>query len=151
MHHIVLSLLQGLEDCKLNENPARDILTRLTLLSLTYNSLINLADALPAGTVHNIRVLDISYNDRLFRERDSNMWAAKDIIAFDSGWATLQVLGIQMESRDNGLRTTAQVLQRLLQRQADVAEPPRLPATLVYEWHQYQLLRPAQNLAEISE
>jgi hypothetical protein len=146
------AFLQGFNYCNLQENPAKDILTRLTLLSLSENSLRNLPDALPAGTVHNIRVLDISYNDQLFRQQNSMTWAAEDIIAFDSGWASLAVLGIQRHPQDKGLLATVKVLQRLLQRQADVAKPRRLPATVVYSWrHHCELLSPAEDLAEVSD
>ena len=151
-HWVVDPMLQGLGYCNLRENPATGILTRLTLLSLRCNNLKNLPDALPAGTVHNIRLLDISYNAQLFQQRNSKTWAAEDIAAFDSGWASLQVLGIERESTDSGLRATAKLLQRQLQRQADAAEPRRLPATVVYDYrHHYELLRPARFLAEISD
>jgi hypothetical protein len=145
-------LLQGLNHCKLQENPAKDILTRLTLLSLYCNSLKYLPDALPAGTVHNIRLLDIGGDAQLFRQPDSQAWAAEDIAAFDSGWASLQVLGIErpsMSGVDKGLIATAKVLQRLLQRQADVAKPRRLPVTVVYDDKYGYELRPARELATL--
>ena len=146
--------MQGLNYCNLQENPAAGILTRLTLLSLRCNKLRNLPDALPAGTVHNIRVLDISYNTQLFWQQNSKTWAAEDILAFDSGWASLQVLGMQAASPghvDRGLMATAKVVQRLLQRQADAATPRRLPATVVYDWRHCELLSPAEDLAEVSD
>ena len=146
--------LQALNYCSLQENPAKDILTRLTLLSLSGNSLKTLPDALPAGTVHNLKLLDLSDNAQLSRQpAGSNTWAAEDIVAFESGWASLQVLGMQPRFPghvDKGLMATAKVVQRLLQRQADAAEPRRLPATVVYDCsHHYELLLPALCLAEI--
>ena len=148
-------LLQGLDYCNLQENPAKDILTRLTLLSLYGNQLNALPDALPAETVHNLRLLDISGNALLFPQPTGGIvpWAAENILAFDSGWASLQVLGIQTRTPglvNPGLTATARVVQRLLQRQADAAEARRPPATVVWDCMHEELLRPARELAVVT-
>ena len=148
-------VLQGLEYCSLQENPAKDILTRLTLLSLNGNQLNALPHALPAETVHNLRLLDISRNALLTPQPAGGTasWAAENILAFDSGWASLQVLGIQSiipSLVDPGLTATAKVVQRLLQRQADAAEPRRPPATVVCDCMHEELLRPARELAVVT-
>ena len=149
-------LLQGLDYCNLHVNPAIEILTQLTLLSLNGNQLNAMPDALPAETVHNLRLLDISGNALLFPQPAGGgivPWAAENILAFDSGWASLQVLGIQTRTPhrvDRGLRATAKVLQRLLQRQADAAESCRPPATVVCDEVHEQLLRPARELAVVT-
>ena len=148
-------VLQGLDYCNLQDNPAKGVLTRLTLLSLHGNALNALPNALPAETVHNLRLLDISGNALLSPQPagGSVAWAAKNILAFDSGWSSLQVLGIQSVSpyhEDPRLTATAKVLQRLLQRQTDAAEPPRPPATVVCDYMHEQLLRPARELAMVT-
>lgn len=148
-------MLQVFSDCGFCENPAKDILTRLTLLSLRSNQLATLPDALPAGSVHNLRLLDISFSKPLGVLLDSNVfwWHAENIATFQCGWASLQVLGIVPDRWSSvSLRATAQELQRLLQRQADAAQPQRLPATVVCNRNDhYELLSPARDLAEISE
>jgi hypothetical protein len=148
-------VLQGLDCCSLQENLAKDILTRLTLLSLYGNQLNALPHALPAETVHNLRLLDISHNALLTPQPAGGgvSWAAENILAFDSGWASLQELGIQgiFPSRvDAGLTATAKVVQRLLQRQADAAEPRRPPAIVVCDCTHEELLRPARELAVVT-
>ena len=148
-------VLQGLDYCSLQENPAKDILTRLTLLSLSGNQLNALPHALPAETVHNLRLLDISHNALSNPQPAGGVasWAAENILAFDSGWASLQVLGMQgmIPSRvDPGLRAAAKVVQRLLQRQADAAEPRRPPAIVVCDTVHEELLRPARELAVVT-
>lgn len=148
-------MLQALEYCNLHENPAVGILTRLTLLSIYGNQLLALSDALPAEAVHSLRLLDISSNALLSPQPTGGIvpWAAEDILAFDSGWANLQVLGIQTRCPnivDQGLTATARVVQRLLQRQADAAEPRRPPPTVVCDWVHEELLRPARELAKIT-
>ena len=148
-------LLQALDYCNLTENPAVDILTRLTLLSLYGNELNALPNALPADSVYNLRVLDISNNPMLSQQPAGGIvpWAAENILAFARGWASLQVLGIQnmcTSRKDTGLRATARVVQRLLQQQADAAEPRRLPATVVCDMMHEQLLRPARELAVVT-
>jgi Leucine Rich Repeat len=150
-----IHLLQGLNYCNLQENPAIPILSRLTLLSLSGNQLNALPDALPADAVHNLRVLDISGNALLSPQPAGGIipWAAENILAFDSGWSSLQVLGIQSSCpyhEDPGLTATAKVLQRLLQRQADAVEPRRPPPTVVCDMVHDQLLRPARELAAVT-
>jgi hypothetical protein len=159
LHSSVDPLLQVLEDCKLRENPAKDILTRLTLLSLRRNELASLPDALPAGMVHNLRLLDISTNDPLGVLLDNNVfqWHAENIAAFECGWASLQVLGIASPTSGHGspvsMQATAQELQRLLQRQADAAQPHCPPAAVAFddtdELHR-KLLEPMCKVAEVS-
>ena len=154
-------MLQGFERCGLRENPAKDILTRLTLLSLRHNELASLSDALPATSVHNLRLLDISGNNIggenkeliAYPSSSATVWPAGNIAAFECGWASLQVLGIQPRQPSaarNGLRATAKELQRLLQRQADVAGSQRPPAAVVWKWGDQRLLRPAEDLAVIT-
>ena len=135
---------------------------RLTLLSLRYNQLATLSDALPAMSVHNLRLLDISGNNisgdnkDLFAyppPRSTTTWPAGNIAAFECGWASLQVLGIQPRQpagARNGLRATAKQLQQLLQRQMDAAGSQRPPATVVWKWGDQKLLRPAEDLAVIT-
>ena len=156
-HHLHCSvnfLLQGFNNCDLHENPAKDILTRLTLLNLRHNELATLSDALPAASVHNLRLLDVSGNTKLlaYPASSADMWSAGNIAAFECGWASLQVLGIhsrQPSAAKSGLRATAKQLQRLLQRQTDASGSQCLPATVVWEWWN-ELLRPAKDLAVIS-
>ena len=152
-------LLQGLVYCNLHENPAVGILTRLTLLSLYGNQLNALPEALPAEAVHSLRLLDMSGNALLSPQPTLQPtggivpWAAENILAFDSGWASLQVLGIQTTSpyhEDPGLTATARVVQRLLQRQADTAKPCRPPPIVVCDMVHDQLLLPARELAVVT-
>lgn len=154
-------MLQGFECCGLRENPAKDVLTRLTLLSLRHNELSTLSDALPATSVHNLRLLDISGNNINGDNREllayppssATTWAAGNIAAFECGWASLQVLGIQPRQPSgagNRLRANAKQLQRLLQLQADAAGLQRPPAAVVWKWGDQKLLRPAEDLAVIT-
>jgi hypothetical protein len=161
-HHLHCSvdfLLQGFERCELRKNPAKDILTRLTLLSLRHNELATLSDALPATSVHNLRLLDIGGNKfsgnikKDYPPSPASVWPAGNIAAFECGWANLQVLGIQPREPSevgNGLRATAKKLQRLLQQQADAANAQRPPAIVVWEWDDSDYMRPAEELAVIT-
>ena len=148
-------MLQGFEGCGFRENPAKDILTRLTLLSLRNNELADLPAALPAATVHNLRLLDISGNRPLEKrqpDKSGYRWHAENIAAFQCGWASLRVLGIVAARDPTSMRATAQKLQRLLQLQADAAQPCRRPAVVAFDSSDgtKRLLQPACNLAEIS-
>ena len=104
--------------------------------------------------MHNLRLLDISCNHRLLPRRPSSvtMWSAGNIAAFECGCLSLQVLGIlsrmtyDKDEVGSGLRATAKELQRLLQRQADAAEPRRPPATVVWDRADQELLGPARDL-----
>jgi hypothetical protein len=144
-------MLQGLNTCGLRENPAKGVMSRLSLLSLRDNHLAAVADALPSGAVQNLRVLDISGN--LWGQAPSahmTQWTAENLAAFsNSSWPSLRVLGIRPWLGDvsRGLKATADALKRVLQQQAAAAQPPRPPPIVVHSDVREELLLPADDLA----
>jgi hypothetical protein len=149
-------MLQGIEWCQLESSPAVALLTRLTLLRLRECCLTDLADALPAQAVWNLKVLDISGNH--FGEKSNGMapWTAENVAAFSSGiGANLQVLGIRpscryIEDKRHSLEATADALGAVLQQQAAAAQLPRPAPIVVFSEVHAELLLPAENLAVLT-
>ena len=147
-------MLRGLNTCGLRENPAKDSMSRLTLLSLRDNHLTGVADALPSDAVQQLRVLDISGN--LWGQAPRahmTPWTAKNLAAFSNNqWPSLRVLGIRpwlQGHASSGLKVTADALQQVLQQQAAVAVPPRPPPIVVHSDVRQELLLPADDLAVV--
>ena len=146
-------MLQGLNTCGLRENPATDVMSRLTLLSLRDNHLTGVADALPSDAVQNLCVLDISGN--LWGQppkAHKTLWTAENLAAFSNNqWASLRVLGIRpwLSQGSHHLAVTADVLERVLQEQAAAALPPRPPPVVVHCGVRQELLLQADNLAVV--
>jgi hypothetical protein len=150
---LVLAMLQGLNTCGMRDNPARDIMSRLTLLSLRDNHLAVVADALPNAAVRNLRMLDISGNVwGQPPKAHKTLWTAENLAAFSNNeWASLQVLGIRpwLSQGSHHLTVTADVLKRVLQEQAAAALPPRPPPIVVHDDVRQELLLPADDLAVV--
>jgi hypothetical protein len=151
---VVLGMLQGLNTCGLRENPAKDVMTRLTLLSLRDNHLAVVADALPNAAVRNLRVLDISGNVwGQPPKAHKTLWTAENLAAFSNNqWASLRVLGIRpwLSQGSHHLTVTAYVLERVLQEQAAAALPPRPSPVVVYSDLNAELLQPSDRLAVVA-
>jgi hypothetical protein len=159
-------ILQVFDTCGLQQSPAAAIVSRLTLLGLRNNRLTKLPDALPAGAVHSLQVVDVS-GSSLGQAPRCYMTAANRA-AFSGSWDSLRVLGIRprevhdiacgrkararLLARLNapyGPKATAKALTKLLRKEALAAQPPRLPPIVVYCDMHEELLWPADRLAVI--